>query len=433
MWCTALRVFAILFSMKSTIHIKQIAIVVAVVIIIVGGIGGGYYAGLTRGLSETKYVVVEGVKNPQPKTQTVDFTDFWNTWNILKSKYVSKAEVEDNTKLLYGAISGLVGSLNDPYTVFFSPKDAKSFNDEISGEFGGIGAEIGLNAQGKITVISPLKNTPAERAGLQAGDQILRIDDLDTAGLTPEEAAQRIRGERGTVVTLTIVRNEEPEPRTIRIVRDIIQIPTLDFQMIDHNGKESSDGTIAYLKLYNFYEKSPSLFQQAAIKAILLGSKGIILDLRNNPGGYLQAAQYIASWFLPEGAPIVTEAFQDESQNQKLFSSGPSALQDKPVVVLINKGSASASEILAGALRDNNKAIVMGEKSFGKGTVQELIPIGNDGAMVKVTIAHWLTPNGTVIDKNGIIPDIELTVSTSTEKDTIDPWVVEAAKKIANF
>jgi carboxyl-terminal processing protease len=418
--------------MKSTISFKRIALTIGGIIIIVGGMGGGYYAGFTHGLRETKHIIVEGVSNPQQKAGVVDFNEFWNVWNILKSKYVSKTEIENNTKLLYGAIDGLVNSLDDPYTVFLPPQDAKSFTDEISGAFGGIGAEIGYNEEKEIVVVAPLKNTPAERAGLQAKDRIMRIDDLDTAGLTPEEAAQNIRGERGTVVTLTILRNGEKTPQQIRITRDIIIVPTLEFKMIDSDGKESSTGKIAYIKLYNFYEKAPLQFQQAAVKSILLGAQGIILDVRNNPGGYLQAAQYIAGWFLPKGDIVVTEAFQDESENQSLISEGPSVLKDKPVIVLINKGSASASEIVAGALQDNKKAIVMGEKSFGKGTVQELIPLGKDGSMIKVTIAHWLTPNGNIIDKNGIIPDIELTVATSTQENEIDPWVIEAARKISD-
>ncbi|MCL5012132.1 MAG: S41 family peptidase [Patescibacteria group bacterium] len=416
--------------MKKPIHGKRILVVVSVCVLIAAALGYGYYLGFSRGSEVTKNIIIQGVTDPQKNDSSVSFQEFWNVWNILKSKYVSKDTVGDNQKLLFGAINGLVDSLNDPYTVFFPPKEAKSFSDEISGQFGGIGAEIGLNKQNQLVIIAPLKDTPAERAGLQAGDRITRIDDLDTAGLLPEEAVQHIRGREGTQVTLTVIHNEKEGEKKVTITRAIIQIPTLDFKMINNQGKEDLHGSIAYIKLYNFYEKAPQLFQQAAVKSILLGAKSIILDLRNNPGGYLDGAQSIAGWFLPNGTKVVTEAFQDPSQSQSLFSEGPGVLSSKPIVIIINKGSASASEILAGALQDNKKAVIVGEKSFGKGTVQELLPL--EQGMIKVTIAHWLTPNGNMIDKNGITPDISVAESTSTASSTEDVWLQAAIKALHN-
>jgi carboxyl-terminal processing protease len=394
--------------------------------------GGSYYLGFARGSEQTKHIVVEGVLNPADKTP-IDFTTFWEAWSVLKSKFVSKDKVNDNQNLLYGAISGMVSSLGDPHTVFFPPKEAESFSQEISGQFGGIGAEIGLDDKGELVVIAPLKDTPAYRAGIQAGDRILKIGDADTAGMTPDEAVQKIRGERGTKVTLLIQHKGDKE-RSVELMRDIIQVPTIDFKRLDRNGNENPKGDIAYIKLYNFYEQSPALFQQAAVKSIASGSKAVIIDLRNNPGGYLDAAVNIGGWFVKKGGLIVKEEFQDQSKTQEFESDGPALLKDKPVAVLINRGSASASEILAGALKEDNGAILLGEKSFGKGTVQELVPLSND-AMIKVTIAHWLTPQGHQIDKNGIMPDVELKYETSTQEssygDEIDSWVRSAVSEIS--
>lgn len=421
--------------MKKPINSGRILTIIGVCILIAAALGYGYYLGFSRGNEITKNITVQGVIDPQKNDSSISFQEFWNVWNILKSKYVSKDTVGDNQKLLFGAIGGLVDSLNDPYTVFFPPKEAKNFSDEISGQFGGIGAEIGLNKQNQLVVIAPLKDTPAQRAGLQAGDRITRIDELNTFGLLPEEAVQHIRGKEGTQVTLTIIHNEGEGEKKITITRAIIQIPTLDFKMINNRGEEDLHGSIAYIRLYNFYEKAPQLFQQAAVKSILLGAKSIILDLRNNPGGYLDGAQSIAGWFLPSGTKVVTEAFQDPAQSQVLTSQGPGVLSGKKIAVIINKGSASASEILAGALQDNKKAVVVGEKSFGKGTVQELLPL--EQGMIKITIAHWLTPNGNLIDKNGITPDITLTEPSSTVSnidtaDKNDSWLQEAIKALNN-
>lgn len=411
---------------QKPIHIKQIVGVLVVIILILAALAFGYVQGLSQGSQKTKNIIVQGVTNPQKNESSVSFDQFWEVWNLLKTKYVTKNATEDNQKLLFGAIDGLTNSLKDPYTTFFPPEEAKNFSDEISGQFGGIGAEIGLDKQARLIVIAPLQDTPAQRAGLKAGDRIVQIDNQDTIGLSSEEAVKRIRGERGTKVVLTIIHDEKEGEKKVEITRDIIQVPTLEFKLINTEGKEDMRGSIAYIKLDNFYEKAPVLFQQAAVKTLLLGAKGILLDLRNNPGGYLDGAQSIAGWFLPKNYPVVTEEFKDPSLTQKLTSPGPGSLGDKKIVVLINKGSASASEILTGALQDHKKATIVGEKSFGKGTVQEVIPLRE--GMLKVTIAHWLTPNGNLIDKNGIQPDITFTEPASSTPIGIDPWMDEALK-----
>ncbi|BCX16067.1 MAG: peptidase S41 [Candidatus Parcubacteria bacterium] len=399
--------------------------VIALVVVVL--IGGSYWLGFLKGIRETKKIVVEGVTNPQK--EGIDFSLFWEAWNVLKSKYVSQEKVSDDRSLLYGSIAGLLSSLKDPNTSFFSPEDAEKFSQDISGEFGGIGAEIGLNKDGQLIVITPLKGTPAEKAGLKPQDKILKINNENTFGLSVEEAVRKIRGPKGTVVTLTIFREGWEKEKDFSITRDIIQIPTLDFKTLNFEGKEDKKGKIAYIKLNNFYEKAPSLFYQAALKAIFSQAEGIILDLRNNPGGYLEAAVNIGGWFIEKGKTIVVEEFRDKSQNETFVSRGPSIFKDVPTVVLINKGSASASEILAGALKENNGAIIMGEKSFGKGTVQELVNL-SDQSMLKITVAYWLTPQGHRIDQNGIEPDIELKSPQENEKEEFDTdsWIKEATQ-----
>lgn len=396
-------------------------------------LGGAYLIGFSRGTRNPQTVSVEGVIDPQ-KGSSVEFVQFWRVWNILKDNYVLPEKTNDNQKLLYGAISGLTQSLDDPYTTFFPPQDAKSFTEEISGAFGGIGAEIGLDANRQIIVVAPLKGTPADKAGLKAQDAIIKVDDTFTTGMSTEEAVKIIRGPKGSVVKLTIYRSGWDSEKVLSITRDTIQLPTLETTRLNIQGREDSHGSITYIKLHNFYDKAPALFYQAALKMALLGgSDGIILDLRNNPGGYLEAAVQISSWFVEKGKTVVTEAFRDESRNEVFASHGPALFARTPVVVLINKGSASASEILAGALKESNGATVMGETSFGKGTVQELLDVGK-GSLLKVTVAHWLTPNGNRIDKNGIKPDIEVTVpesiATSTEK-TDEYWIEQAVKELS--
>ena len=331
-----------------------------------------------------------------------------------KDKFVD-AEKVNNQTLVYGAISGLLNSLKDPHTIFMPPTDTKKFNEDISGEFSGIGAEIGIRND-QLVVISPLKDTPAERAGLKAGDKIFKIDDKDAINLNVDEAVKLIRGPKQTKVILTILRNGWEKAQEIPIIRDVIQIPTLDLEM--------KDSDIAYLRLYNFYENAPFLFYQAAVKTALKNPKGMILDLRNNPGGYLEVAVNLAGWFLNSGDIVVAEEFRSGKKDE-FKANGNGFFKDIPMVALINEGSASASEILAGALRDNRNIKLIGKKSFGKGTVQELQQL-KDGSSIKITIAHWLMPNGGLIDKNGIIPDYDINITEEDAKNGKDPQLEKA-------
>jgi len=395
---------------KNRYFVIGISIIIAVALS-----GGGFYFGYQQGIKKPQTVVIRGVANlEEGKLEAIDFSLFWDVWQTIKDKYV-EADKIDNQTLFYGAVSGLLGALKDENSVFFPPTDAQKFNEDISGEFGGIGAEIGTR-NNQLVIIAPLKNTPAERAGLRALDKILKGDDTVTANLTTDEAVKLIRGQKGTTVILTILRNGWDKPKEISIIRDTIQVPTLDWEIKENN--------IAYIHLYNFYEKAPFLFYQAAVEIAFKNPKGIILDLRNNPGGFLDAAINLTGWFLKPGQTVVSEEFRSDKK-QVFTSYGNGLFKDVPIVILINEGSASASEILAGALRDNRSVKLIGKKSFGKGTVQELEPL-KDGSSIKITVAHWRMPGGGLIEKNGLDPDYEVGLTDEDFKANRDPQLEKA-------
>jgi carboxyl-terminal processing protease len=401
-------------SQLDKIFKKPIFRIFVSVVLIVALVGGAYYYGYKQGQKQPENIIVQGVANLQTgNEEAVDFNLFWEAWKTIKEKYVD-ADKLNNQDLVYGAISGLLGALKDPNSVFLSPSDAKKFGQDISGEFSGIGAKIDIQND-QLIIVVPLKDTPAEQAGLRAGDKILKIDETSTLDLSVEEAVKLIRGERGTIVKLTILRNGWNNPKEIPIKRDLIQVPTIDFEM---------KGDIAHISLYNFYERAPFLFYDAAVKASLNNPKGIILDLRDNPGGYLEVAVNIAGWFLNSGEVVVKEKFRGDEVDV-FKASGPGLFRDLPIVVLINQGSASASEIVAGALRDNRGIKLIGKKSFGKGTVQELLPLEGD-SLVKITTATWLTPKDHLIDKNGITPDYEVDFTEEDFKANRDPQLDKA-------
>lgn len=413
--------------MKKLTKRLAMAVIASMLLALIGG--AAFYYGYRIGVKESQITLIEGVSNFEEGKETdADFSLFWDAWKVLREKYIDSKNVTDQD-MVYGAISGMLASTGDPYSVFMPPKEADDFSQEISGEFGGIGAEIGIRNE-QLVVIAPLKNTPAERAGLKAGDAIIEIDDESTEGISTDSAVKKIRGKIGTNVTLTVFRGGWTATRDIEIVRDIIQIPTLDWVMLNDEGEEDRNGKILYIQLYNFYEKAPFLFYEAIVQSIDNNPKGIILDLRNNPGGYLDAAVNIAGWFMDRGSVVVTEEFRSEEDGHTSFEAqGIPVFKDTPTVVLINQGSASASEILAGALRDNNDSKLIGEKSFGKGSVQELIQL-KANAMLKITVAHWLTPDGTIIDKNGLVPDIEVKLTEEDFKADKDPQLEKAVETI---
>jgi carboxyl-terminal processing protease len=381
-------------------------------------LGGIFSLGLYLGYSKRPEIEkVTSVINKETQVETkADFNSFWKAWNVLNEKSIYKDEIKDEDRV-WGAISGLASSFNDPYTVFLPPKENKSFAEEIRGSFEGIGAEIGIKDK-VLTIISPLQNTPAWRAGLKAGDKIIKIDETITNDMRIDEAIDLIHGPKGTIVKITILRPGENDTREFDITRDTIQIPTLDTQLRE-------DG-IFVIKLYSFSENSDSLFRDALLEFVNSNTDKLILDLRGNPGGYLGSAVNIASWFVDEGKIILKESSRNGDKEKIYRSHGPRIFSDKlSLVVLVDGGSASSSEILAGALQDHKIATLIGEKTYGKGSVQELVKITEDTSL-KVTVANWYTPEGISISLQGIMPDIEIPLSLSDFENKKDPQMDKA-------
>jgi carboxyl-terminal processing protease len=342
----------------------------------------------------------------------VDFKMFWDIWDLVKSDYVDQP-VSDRD-LFYGALEGMLYGLKDPYSTFFNPDSAAEFNQELEGTFFGIGAEIGLDKDGNIVVIAPLPETPAADAGVRAEDRILMIDGKDTAGMTVNEAVSLIRGEKGTPVKITFLRAGTAEPFEVSITRDEIKVDSVKVEVRD-------DG-IAVIRVSIFNEDTNALFKDAVEKVTKAKAKGLILDLRNNPGGLLDSAINLAGYWM-DGKTAVMEEIKGE--RTEFTAEGPDLLKDMPTVVLVNGGSASASEILSGALQDYHMATLIGETTFGKGSVQEYRELP-DGSAVKITIAHWLTPLGRSINKEGIAPDTEVPFTSEDSHANTDPQL-EAA------
>ncbi len=377
--------------------IKKVFFVIVIIVAILVGFGFGFYYGEIEG--KAKIAPVEGL----------DFSLFWEVYHTLQERYVHPEDI-DNEKIMYGAISGMTASLDDPYTVFLDPESSKIFDEDIKGEFQGVGMEIGIK-EGRLTVIAPLEGTPAQKAGMRAGDKIIKVGDIFTYDLTIEEAVKLIRGPKKTEVVLTVYRDDWTMTKEIKIIRDVIQVPSLKWELKQDN--------IAYIKLYHFTENADSDFKKISLEILDSPAEKIILDLRNNPGGYLHIAKNIAGWFLEKGQLVVIEDFSRKNEKQEYKSNGSSEFQFFPLVVLINEGSASASEILAGALRDNKGTKLVGKKSFGKGTVQMVEKL-KQGSL-KITVANWLTPNGHLITNKGLEPDIEVEITEQDFEKDIDP------------
>ncbi len=373
-----------------------------------------FVSGMYAGYQRRPYVErVMGIANQgsQIEDESVDFDPFWKAWKILEDKYVSRDEI-DRQKLVWGAIQGMADAVGDPYTVFMPPQESAIFQEDISGSFEGIGAEIGIR-NSALVVISPLEGSPAQKSGLKAGDYILRIDDFETANVSVNEAVSKIRGKEGTVVTLTVYREGQEGTKEIKITRAKIEIPIIDTEIKDD---------VFIIRLYQFSANSPDLFEGAVREFASSGKNKLVLDLRNNPGGYLDAAVDIASWFVPKDEVVLIERVRGE-EPREYRSRGYAEISDLTMAVLVNRGSASASEILAGALKDHEIATIIGEKTFGKGSVQEVVDV-TDKTTLKVTIARWFTPNDITISGVGLEPNITVdskVVSEAEEKGVVDP------------
>lgn len=346
------------------------------------------------------------------KARDIDFTLFWDTWNTLEERYVDKKKL-DPQKMYYGAIKGMVASAGDPYTLFLSPDENKQSKDDLGGRFEGIGAQLDFK-DNNIVVVAPLKESPAEKAGIKAGDIIVKVDGKSTKGWTLLQAVSKIRGTKGTKVTITVDRNGTDKDYTI--VRDTIKVSSVDLSY-KRPANCSGCAQVAYLKLSQFGERTNDDWDKAVTEiAQKWDSKeigGMVLDLRSNPGGYLDGAVYTASEFLEKGKLVVKQE-STTTPSKDYYVARDGKLLDIPLVVLINKGSASASEILAGALRDHKRAKLIGEKSFGKGSVQEALDM-QDGAGLHVTVAKWILPKGDWIMGKGLEPDIKQALATPEE------------------
>jgi carboxyl-terminal processing protease len=350
--------------------------------------------------------------------ENLDYSSVEQVYDTLKADYDGQLE---HSKLLDGLKAGLAEATGDPYTVYLNAKEAKEFSDQLNGTFTGIGAELGKDDKGNLIVISPIAGFPAEKAGLKAKDIIAQIDGKATSGESIEEAVTKIRGEKGTKVTLDIIRDNTKQVK-IEIVRDQITIASVKSEILE--------GNIGYLQISRFSEDTVSLATKAAQDFKDRNVKGVILDVRSDPGGLLDASIGVSSLWLPRDKNVLTERRGDKVI-KNYPSTGNAILAGVPTVVLIDGGSASASEITAGALRDNKAATLIGVKSYGKGSVQQIINLG-DGSELKVTIAHWFTPNGKTIDKTGIEPDKEVKVSDEDIKnknDTQKQAAIEFLKK----
>ncbi len=382
--------------------------------------GAGAYFGLSRSLHSWAQAQTLGGVQPSD----VDMGQFWQAYHLLNENFVvthASSTFPEKQEQLYGAIAGLTASFGDPYTTFFPPAEAKIFNDDIKGSFGGVGMQIDNDAKGNLVVVAPLKDSPSEKAGVHSGDIILKIGATTTVDMVADQAVKIIRGPIGTSIAITVARQGESKPLVFTIVRDTINIPIIETKKLE-NG-------VFKISLYSFSENSTDLFRKALREFAQSGDHTLLLDLRGNPGGYLDAAVEMASYFLPVGAPIVTEDYRGKQDNNTHRSLGYNVFANDPqfkMAILIDQGSASASEILAGALQQNNVARLVGTRSFGKGSVQELLDIGG-GAQLKVTIARWLTPNGSSISDGGLHADIEATTTPELARDPLKDPQTKAA------
>ena len=414
---------------KKTLPTVAVSVAVALVIFAgAAGFGGGLLAGSHAYVGSASAALSDG------PPEGVDLSPVWKAWRVLDEKFVpaavatsSQQDIPAGTtpeqQKVWGMIEGLAASTHDPYTYFLPPVEQKQFQADMSGAFEGVGMEIAVRDE-ILTVVSPLRGSPAEKAGIKAGDRVIKIDGRDTHGIDISEAVDHIRGPKGSVVTLTVVRDDSAEQKEIKVTRDVINVPVVV-------STKRPDG-IFVIELNSFTANSPGLFRSALREFAESGSHKLILDLRGNPGGYLDAAVDMASWFLPSGKVVVTEDYAGNQDNIVHRSRGYNVFNDNlKMVILVNKGSASASEILALALHSYNKATLVGSTTFGKGSVQELVEITSDTSL-KVTVARWVGPNGDQIPHTGIVPDVEVALSDDDAKQGKDPQMEKAAEILNN-
>jgi len=377
----------------------------------------GYSYGVRVGSLSAPPSYIENARENMPTS--VDFSLFWQTWNKARELYIGDSDPQE---MIYGAISGMVSALGDPYSAFLKPSDNEKFSQDLSGQFDGIGAELTMQ-NGQIVVVAPLAGSPAEKAGVRAKDVIVEIDGTGATEMSLNQAVDKIRGKAGTQIKLKILRAGVENPLDFTITRESIKVESVTYKLEDVAGKK-----IAILKVSQFGDDTMDLAEKYAKEIVKDKASGVILDLRNNPGGYLDSSVEFANLFLEQGKTVVVEVDKEGAKKEYKTDKVP-ILKDYPTVVLANGGSASAAEIVTGALRDYKRAEIVGEKTFGKGSVQALEPLLK-GAALKVTIAKWLTPLGTEINKVGITPDIVVALSDADQNAGRDPQLDKAKSEI---
>ena len=414
-------------------------IIASICLLLIGGFVGFYYGQEGYEIKLKKSYVPVEVTNKTPEIpESIDFTRFWEVWEEVNNSHVKRPLNPQD--LLNGAIYGMIQGINDPYTSYLTVENNQKARDSLNGKYEGIGAQLGFNEGNRLIIVTPLDDSPAQKAGIRPGDLIIEIEKEDTSGITLEEAVTKIRGESGTSIALTFLRPEGKDPFEVNLKRETITVKSVTW--------EDKGDSVAYIKLSRFGDDTNKEWGQAVndIKNKIPSLKSIVFDMRNNPGGYLNGAVFIASEFVESGT-IVSEDFVDGEKNEfKVERKGEFVGDDLRIVVLVNEGSASASEIVAAALKEKRGAIVVGKRSFGKGSVQKAIEF-DDGAAMHITIAKWLTPNDNWLDKHnakledshynelnedkeevigGIKPDFEIEISEDDINNERDPQLDKA-------
>lgn len=392
---------------------------------VIGSSGETSAAGMLQAV-EARFGNIEDTPAEQ-----LELDALWQAWSLLETKFVATENVPTDADKIEGLIRGLADSYGDPYTQFFNQEELEIFNNSVDGEtFTGVGMEVGVR-EGLLRVVAPLKGSPAELAGLKPDDIIFNIDGEPSAELSIDQAISKIRGPEGTIVTLTILRQGVREPLVIDIARDVIDVPTIRWQ-------ELKDDKVFLISIYSFSANLNQDFRDALVAYEKSNAQGLVIDLRNNPGGYLNSAVEIGSWFTDPGQILVKEQSEANSKTPLANNEGKvyrskgylsQKTRNQPLVILVNGGSASASEILAGIIKDYNLGEVVGQQTFGKGSVQELIPL-EGGNAIKITTARWLTPAGVSISEGGLSPDIEIVDDPDTVE--IDEQLQRAIQEVLN-
>jgi carboxyl-terminal processing protease len=412
---------------------KTLKVVLFVLIgaaLLLGGFSGGFVVGHMfplNGFQQSLPATLPGIPTVSPETQSSTpqnlqtlFKPFWDAWQIIHTDYVDQPV--DNTKLLEGAITGMVQSLGDSHSQYMNPQVYKDATNELNGSFEGIGAYVDTSGTW-LTITKPISGSPAEKAGLKAGDQIVAVNGVDMTGIKPEDVRLKVIGPAGTTVHLTVHRPGQSASLPFDIVRAKINVPSVSGKMLD-NG-------IAYVQISDFGETTTDELKTQLTTLMAQNPKGLVLDLRDNPGGYLQTAVEVVSQFVDHG-PVVYEQTSDGKKKEYDAISGGLATKI-PMVVLINSNSASASEITAGALQDDGRAKLVGVVSYGKGSVQIRVQLSNNEGAVAITIAHWLTPKGTLIDKKGLTPDVYVPMTAADINAGRDPQLDAASQTLLDM